>query len=225
MPHFFDLDGTLLDHEHALSAGLTSLISFAPELRIYAEEELTKRWEEAEIRHFSRFERGEITIEEHRRERMREVFSEKCSGLSDQELDGLYGQYLSGYQRNWRLYDDVLPALQKLASESMVLITNGGSKLQRAKIAALGLGPFFSEILISSEVGFAKPDHRIFELACDRLGTPISDVRFVGDSFTNDVKGSHYAGMNPIWLNRRSKSTPEPNIPHSVISSLTELIS
>lgn len=43
------------------------------------------------------------------------------------------------------------------------LITDGRSLTQRNKIMALGIDDYFDKILISEEIGYSKPDLRLFE--------------------------------------------------------------
>jgi putative hydrolase of the HAD superfamily len=220
---FFDLDGTLLDHGHSRRSGIDTLVSFSTDLRVYAETELERLWVEAEDQHFARYERGEISYAEQRRERLRQVFPHVCRDLADEALDSLYREYLKGYEGSWRLYADALPVLRALASDPLVLITNGASELQRSKIERLGLEAYFREILVSGEVGFAKPDRRIFALAAERVGRKPETVSFVGDSITNDIHGSAAAGMQPVWIQREAGHT-SPTVPHRVIRSLAELL-
>ncbi len=223
MTYFFDLDGTLLDHGHSRRSGIDSLISFSPELRVYAEAELDRAWLDAEDVHFARYERGEISYVEQRRERLRQVFPDVCVNLADEALDALYKEYLHGYEGSWRFYSDALPVLRALAHEPLVLITNGSSELQRAKVERLRLHDYFEEILVSSEVGFAKPDPRIFALGAERVSRKPETVSFVGDSITNDIHGSSAAGMKPVWIQREATKSV-PAVEHRVIQSLTELL-
>jgi len=49
-------------------------------------------------------------------------------------------------------------------------VTNGDGAQQRAKLQNLGLVDRFNVFLASGDVGFPKPDKRIFETAAARLG-------------------------------------------------------
>ena len=72
----------------------------------------------------------------------------------------------------------------------LVLLTNGFADVQRARIARLGLGDTFDHVIISEEVGVAKPDRAIFEIVFERMGRPDkADVLIVGDSLSSDIRG------------------------------------
>jgi HAD superfamily hydrolase (TIGR01509 family) len=53
------------------------------------------------------------------------------------------------------------------------------------------------DILISAEVGLAKPDPRIYRLAAERLGVRPDEAVFV-DDFAANVEGARAVGMRAI---------------------------
>ena len=85
----------------------------------------------------------------------------------------------------------------------MGLVTNGKPGVQRAKIALLGLEPYFDEIVISGETDTAKPDPAIYGMALQRLGVLPEEALFIGDHPVNDIWGAGRAGIRGIWLRRR----------------------
>ncbi len=66
----------------------------------------------------------------------------------------------------------------------------------------------FEEILISVEVGWRKPNRRIFERAFNLLGIKPEDAIFVGDNPQTDIVGSKSVGMDVIWINRNRENLP-----------------
>jgi FMN phosphatase YigB (HAD superfamily) len=84
----------------------------------------------------------------------------------------------------------------------------------------------FDAIVTSGEVGVAKPDARIFEIAARLLGVPTAAAWHVGDSLSTDVAGAHNAGLAAaIWLNRtRRPSDGAAPRPHREINSLCDLV-
>lgn len=99
----------------------------------------------------------------------------------------------------------VLRVLEQLAGRfEMALVSNGGRTLQRAKLARAGLAHCFTEerILISEEVGFAKPARRIFLHAVESMGLAPERVLFIGDHPVNDIHGAAAAGLPTCWISR-----------------------
>jgi len=84
----------------------------------------------------------------------------------------------------------------------MGIITNGSEITQTNKMDALGIRGYFQTILISGACAMAKPDARIYQLACEQIGVAPQDAVFVGDHFVNDIEGAENAGLQPIWMTR-----------------------
>jgi putative hydrolase of the HAD superfamily len=105
------------------------------------------------------------------------------------------------------------------------LITNGDSETQRSKIDRFGLGGYFKEILIEGEVGFGKPDRRIFELAVSRFGVTPEQMLMVGDNLKWDVAGPQSVGMRGIWFDVKKRGLQKNStvVPDAVITSIAEL--
>ncbi len=104
------------------------------------------------------------------------------------------------------------------------MITNGYSDSQRGRLKAAGLLDVFDPLLISEEVGLAKPDARIFQMALARLDLPPEAVLYVGDSIGHDREGCRRAGIEFCYY------CPEPTASDDLpdvsfrIARLAELI-
>ncbi len=82
----------------------------------------------------------------------------------------------------------------------------------------------FDAVVSSEAIRCYKPHRRGFEQVCSLLGTEPSETLFVGDSPVPDIEGSHRAGLQPIWLNRRHHDWPDDlTAPHREIETLYEL--
>lgn len=133
------------------------------------------------------------------------------------------------YCRNWfeelELAEDALAMIERLRPRLRLgLVTNGPSSTQRPKIKRFGLDQHMDVIVVSEEVGVAKPDPAIFRIALAKLGTKPATTLYVGDSIENDLVGAAAAGMPFIWINRRDESLPEDVPPPlAVIRQLAEL--
>ncbi len=120
-----------------------------------------------------------------------------------------------------RLFDDVLPALQRLAALGMpmAVISNFGTHL-RDLLAGFDLLGFFDPIIVSAEVGIAKPDPRIFDLLAEKSNLPRHRLLYVGDHVGDDIEGARSAGLDAVLIDRRDHH-PDALCPR--IGSLLEL--
>jgi putative hydrolase of the HAD superfamily len=103
----------------------------------------------------------------------------------------------------WRVFDDVVPALESLRSRGLKLgvISNWDQRLPPL-LEALGLRPFFDVVVVSCHVHSCKPGRRIFQSAARRLRLQPSGILHVGDSWELDILGARRAGFQALLLDR-----------------------
>jgi len=106
----------------------------------------------------------------------------------------------------WELYPETLPVLQVLQQEGIRLgvISNFDSRLPGV-LQQLQLDPYFSSLTLSTQVGYAKPDPRIFQAALVAQGIPPAAACHIGDSRREDYQGARAAGWKALWLDREGK--------------------
>ncbi|MEL6319374.1 MAG: HAD-IA family hydrolase [Cyanobacteria bacterium J06626_14] len=120
----------------------------------------------------------------------------------DRFFDDLYAYFAT--EAPWYLYSETIPTLKHWQDKGVTLgvISNFDSRIHRV-LDALGLSAFFSSVTISTEVGAAKPDFKIFELALKKHNCSPQSAWHVGDSFKEDYEGAKSVGLRAIWLKRR----------------------
>jgi putative hydrolase of the HAD superfamily len=117
-------------------------------------------------------------------------------------------EYFAGASA-WTLYPEVAATLDALKERGLILdvISNFDSRLHRI-LAGLGIADRFDEVFVSSAVGHAKPDARIFQAALRKHGLAPGDAAHIGDSETNDVRGAREVGLKAILVDRSGHETP-----------------
>ena len=104
----------------------------------------------------------------------------------------------------------------------LVLATNGPSDLQRLKLETSGLADYFDDVLVSGDIGFAKPHPHFFENALRLADAGPEQTLMVGDSLQKDVGGAQEAGIRGVWVNRNGKK-PGEILPFAEIKNLLDL--
>ena len=118
-------------------------------------------------------------------------------GLDASRSAPLGAQYWKAFCASKALLPDAIPVLGRLQERYRLgMITNGYSDSQRGRLEAAGLQALFDPILISEEVGIAKPDAQIFDMALTHLRLPPDAVLYVGDSLSHDREGCRRAGID-----------------------------
>ena len=190
---FLDVDDTLVDFERAARASLASTLGADADYELWRT-----------LEHYRRYESGELDFQ-----RMRDLRMADFLAMTGRDADvplaaELEARRFAGLAPHYGLYDDVLPCLDALRARGLLLglITNNVASHQRDKIAAVGLAARFDAVVISGEVGVAKPDRAIFEHACTALGVDAGEAMHVGDNPRVDALGARDAGLHGVWLDR-----------------------
>ena len=63
-----------------------------------------------------------------------------------------------------------------------------------------GLADYFYPIVVSGDLGYRKPDPRIFALALRRMHVAPEEAIFVGNDMYRDVHGARQAGMRTVFF-------------------------
>jgi putative hydrolase of the HAD superfamily len=217
---FFDIDGTLIDPASASAAASLKLFDhFSGEIP-FPREEFPLIWETALMKHFNRFCRGEISIWDQRRERIRDVFAN--SALAESECDERYRVFISHYETLTHPFDDAGPCLKRLEGKRLGIISNGAREQQIGKLQRAGLLNHFFVMVFSEDVGLGKPAAKIFLEACRLAGEPAANCIHIGDDLT-DIRACNAVGMTPVWLDRIGGSKSQCQVTASRITSLHDL--
>lgn len=113
-----------------------------------------------------------------------------------------------------------------LGKVKMGIITNGFTGLQTIRLERTGMSEYFNLLVISEQVGIAKPDIQIFDYAFEKMNFPDkSKVLMVGDNLQSDIQGGINAGIDTCWLNRDGKVNNTNIMPTFEVSCLSLLAS
>jgi putative hydrolase of the HAD superfamily len=107
-----------------------------------------------------------------------------------------------------------MTAALKQSGLKLGVITNANN-LGAAHWPDTPLAPYFDVFVASHEAGMLKPDRRIYELACRRLGIAPAEAAFVGDGGANELHGAAEVGMKPYWCTWFFDRWPEAITPNS----------
>jgi putative hydrolase of the HAD superfamily len=122
----------------------------------------------------------------------------------------------------FRAYPEVPGVLARLRARGarLAVVSNWDVSLhdvlERTELRAL-----VDTVVISAELGVAKPDPAIFRAALERLGAAAGDALHVGDSVEYDVAGARAAGIEAVLVARDGAEVP---VGVRAVASLDELI-
>ena len=120
-------------------------------------------------------------------------------------LASLRADILTGSR--YRVFDDVLPALQRSreAGWRNIMVSNHIPELAQL-VGAVGLAAHFDAIVSSGVVGYEKPHRRLFEAALQHV-RPGEEVWMIGDNVDADCHPVCALGMNAVLVRHPKAGT------------------
>ncbi|HSN94855.1 MAG TPA: YjjG family noncanonical pyrimidine nucleotidase [Anaerolineaceae bacterium] len=198
----WDLDNTLFDFDKAEEAALQYAmrkhgLAYDPTTTLEAFRIVNlRRWEGLEQKLYTK---DEVLIG-----RFEEFF-----GAENVDSSAFNADYLWHLGENKAVYPEAESVVQALHSRGYIqsIVTNGAKEVQDACFHHSPIAPFMKTVVISEEVGVAKPDPRIFEIACENSGwMDKASTLMVGDSLSSDIAGGKRYGVDTCYFNQSGKA-------------------
>lgn len=138
---------------------------------------------------------GKVTTEEH--------WDNVCTllGLPAEELTEVAEYFWGGDSIDTDLVDYIR---QIRPHYKTGLLSNAWDDLRHYLENEWAIADAFDEMIISAEVGIAKPDPRIYQITLERLGVAPQEAIFV-DDYPDNIEGAHRLGIHAI----RYRNTPQ----------------
>jgi putative hydrolase of the HAD superfamily len=122
-----------------------------------------------------------------------------------------------------RLFDDVLPFMAGLRARGIkIAIVSNCDEQARGLLGFLGVTPLADALVLSCEVGAAKPSARIFERALEALGVSAEAALFVDDN-PGFCAQAAALGLRTAQIIRDGRRADVPAATVTVIRSLAEV--
>ncbi|HEX9594936.1 MAG TPA: HAD-IA family hydrolase [Candidatus Saccharimonadales bacterium] len=120
-------------------------------------------------------------------------FMQMIADRTGQTLEQVKAMYSSE-----RINPQVVALAKELHENYMIgMITNAHHEFLEPIIEKVGLEEVFDAIIISSKVGYIKPDKRIFDIALKELGVTAGETIFI-DDIERNIAGAEVAGIKSI---------------------------
>lgn len=143
--------------------------------------------------------KGEISAEEHWKE-VQKILALKDSDFEEARLEFWAGDILD---------EDLVNFLRALRSKyKTALLSNAWDDLRQMIEEVWQIGDAFDRLIISAEVGVAKPEPGIYQMMAKELQVESSQTVFV-DDFPRNVDGARAAGMQAIRFRSPGQSLGE----------------
>jgi 2-haloacid dehalogenase len=200
----FDADDTLFDYDRS---EVTALENACRHFNLAYSPGTLETYKKYNRQLWRAFELGEVTSEELRVRRFELLFGELGLSQNAGEFSQVYLEELSGCAFLLDGAEEVVRVLHQ--KYRLAMITNGLKIVQRPRIARSAIHDCFEDLIISEEIGAAKPETLFFEMTFQRLGYPTKEECLViGDSLTSDMLGGCNYGLDTCWFNPKHLTRP-----------------
>ena len=215
-----DLDFTLFDSSASESAAFDHTFR---QVGISEPDQHIATFQRINIALWAKVEQGETTPDRVRTLRFEQLIQES---KLDADPTVMADAFVEGLASNGDLYPGAREVIEQLSRcASLALITNGFSEVQRTRVSRLGIDQYFDAVVISNEIGVAKPHTGIFDYAFEQLATPEkTSTLMVGDSLSSDIQGGINYDIPTCWYNPNGKSSGQVDKITHEISRLDELL-
>ncbi len=209
---FLDADNTLFDYDCAEATALEQAFrhfgfAYGEDVRQIYREINRKVWED--------FENGKLDKATLQTTRFEQLLAAR---RNDADASAFNAYYLGVFAESGCLIDGALEVCAELSRHaSLVLATNGISRVQHRRLENSGLSPYISRVVVSEDAGFQKPHTGFFEYAFCQCGiTDKTSVLMVGDSLTSDIKGGVDFELDTCWYNPNRLEQSELKIDYEI---------
>ncbi|MGY4383129.1 putative hydrolase of the HAD superfamily [Pedobacter sp. UYP24] len=207
---FFDLDHTIWDFDKNAQETLNELYityklddlgcSSAADFIVLYTENNHSLWRQYHL--------GEITKETLRAERFHRTFVQL--GIPPESVPHQFeDDYVRLTPTKTNLFSGSEKVLNYLKQKyTLHIISNGFKESTLMKMSVSNLNPYFSNVIISEDVGVNKPNKRIFEYALEKAGATKTESIMIGDSVEADIRGAQDFGIKAIYFNPMNLEKP-----------------
>lgn len=99
------------------------------------------------------------------------------------------------------MYPEVRDVLEELRPRYlMAALSDAQSAWARPELRMVDLEKYFFPIVVSGDLGYRKPDPRIFELALRRMHLRADEAVFVGNDMFRDIYGARQVGLRTVFF-------------------------
>jgi len=143
------------------------------------------------------------------------------------ELEELADNYTQIHEELWYLFDGVEETLQYIKENNIKLgiMTNGTSESQRGKLKRFDIEKYFDYVFIEGEVGYGKPDIKIYEYMLQETKTECSKIIMIGDNLIWDIEPPQKMGIYTLWINTKGVDLAKFNIkPDRIILKISDVM-
>jgi len=218
----FDVNGTLIDIEtdedrEEIYRAISNFLSY---------QGITLPWREARALYYKEMKaQRQASPQTHSEFDVVEVWSEilkRFPGSAQishrfekyHQLSLILAELQRGISRvRFQLYPQVKEILDQLSGRYRLgVVSDAQSAFATTELQALGLGNYFTPIVVSGDFGYRKPDRRLFEKALEVMEVRPDQTIFIGNDMYRDIFGAKQLGMKTVFFQTQYGTKQHPGV-------------
>ncbi|MCU4389326.1 YjjG family noncanonical pyrimidine nucleotidase [Acinetobacter courvalinii] len=219
---FFDIDDTLLNFS---VANRSAFVKSFGEFNLHHDDLTYSTYKHINHLLWERQKLGEITVQDVINNRFKQLFTALKVDINH---DHFRDTFQGNLAKEHTLEEGAAEAIQYLSQKYKLFAASNSILLQqKARLHLAGLLPHFSDLYVSDDVGYEKPDQRFFQTCLARSKIAKEEILFIGDSLEADIKGASSCEIPTCWYNpKQIKNEQDLNITYTIqhLSDLTQIL-
>lgn len=219
---FLDIDDTVFNFKQCSKGALEKTFS---EMELEFVENIYEVFNEIDEGLWAKQKRNELSVDEVLNVRFVQLKEKLGLDYDSDQFKINFGQSLGEQCIREPGIEELLERLS--ADYGIYAASNGVLSMQENRLQLAGLKKYFTDLFVSDDIGYAKPDINYFKECLNRSVLATSEVLMVGDSLDSDIAGANIAGIESCWYNPyglENKSEVEADMEISHLNDLAGIL-
>jgi len=197
---FFDVDDTLLNFKQCSEAALSKAFD---SMNLSYNHSVSELFYQIDDELWSKQKQGLLSVQEVIDCRFSILLTQMKINADTNKLKLIFQENLSKESIPEPGACDIIRDLS--SNFKLYVASNGFLKMQQSRLRLVNLLPYFSDIFVSDDIGYEKPDSYFFDECLKRSGLKNDEILFIGDSIDADISGAYHSGIATCWYNPNNK--------------------
>lgn len=215
---FFDVDDTLLNFSLCSQAALSKTFN---DFSMEYNDTIYKLFCDIDNRLWLKQKQELITVQDVLNLRFKELFAYLNLDIDNIAFQSAFQMNLS---KEYALESGAIEIIQYVSSKyKLYVASNGILSMQLSRLELAGLLPYFSDLFVSDDIGYSKPNVNFFDECIHRSNFERDEILFVGDSLEADMIGANNSNIDTCWYNPYHKAKNVEVKTQYIIENLLQL--
>jgi len=215
---FIDIDDTILNYKQCSKEALKNTFKYFDE---HFNDEIYEKYFEIDCSLWAKQKQGLIAFETVINLRFKYLLDFLEINLNYNKFSDIFHNKLAETHYLELNAMEIITYLSK--KYKLYAVSNGNLLMQTKRLKLAGLYDYFSDLFVSNDIGFEKPNRCFFTECFVRSGLKNDDIFIIGDSLETDITGAKNSNIKACWYNPERKINYTNVCPDNEINNWLDL--